>query len=263
MIREIKKRLFGDKTSLDDQFRKMGFTALSEKTENDVYIMGYPKSGTTLMKVIVGYLAYGITKPVDINLMHQLVTEEYNFPYYLRLGERHFFKNHELPKKEYKNVIYCIRDGRDAILSYYHMLKNTGKSDLRISDLYQSDGKTPFGNWNEHVQSWLDNPFDSNIIFIKYEDMLTDKVKEIEGLASFLGIENYDAKLIAELTSFESMRKMENGIGWSRRKKLKKFEKGSFFVRKGKVGEYSAEVDGRVIDEFDTRNFQLLRKLGY
>jgi len=248
--------------ALDAKLGKMGFTKTTVKQDQDVYIIGYPKSGTTLVKVLVGYMAYGITTPVDINLMHQLVTEEYKFKYYQRFGERHYFKNHELPDPKYKNVIYVIRDGRDALLSYYHMRKNMNRQ-INIEEFYKNGGKTPFGTWSEHVSAWQENPYKARIIFVKYEDLLKAKEKEIERLASFLNIEDFNAASLCHLTSFESMRKMEQSFGWAQRKKINGFKKDTFFVRSGKVGEAIESVPESVLQSFNSQNYKLLSYLNY
>jgi hypothetical protein len=59
--------------------------------------------------------------------------------YYKRFYRRHltptFFKTHDLPRPQSRRVIYLVRDGRDAMVSYFHHLtaivNGSGKSTPR------------------------------------------------------------------------------------------------------------------------------------
>ena len=45
------------------------------------------------------------------------------------------FLNRTICPNQYKKVIYIMRDGREALLSYYHMARNMG-TPVSLEDLY-------------------------------------------------------------------------------------------------------------------------------
>uniref|UniRef100_A0A7N9CPG2 Sulfotransferase n=1 Tax=Macaca fascicularis TaxID=9541 RepID=A0A7N9CPG2_MACFA len=45
-----------------------------------------------------------------------------------------------------------------------------------------------YGSWFEHVQEFWEHRMDSNVLFLKYEDMHRDLVTMVEQLARFLGV---------------------------------------------------------------------------
>ncbi|HAT65462.1 MAG TPA: hypothetical protein DCS66_12820, partial [Flavobacteriaceae bacterium] len=161
-----------------NKLKRFGFEEMGNFNSEDVFIIGYPKSGNTLMQFLIAFLVYGVRKDSPLPLINSCVTEFYNNPFYYRYNKRHFFKSHELPAEEYKNVIYIVRDGREAVRSYYYMAKNLGET-ISLENLYKSGGKTFVGTWENHLRQWTENKFNANILFVKFEDLLSSKENEI------------------------------------------------------------------------------------
>jgi len=66
---------------------------ISESSESDVFVVGYPKSGNTWMQHLVASLAYGIRGAGDIGRAVQaLVPDVHHARYYQRFGEVTYFK---------------------------------------------------------------------------------------------------------------------------------------------------------------------------
>ncbi|XP_015427392.1 PREDICTED: sulfotransferase 4A1 [Myotis davidii] len=55
--------------------------------------------------------------------------------------------------------------------------------------------KLGYGSWFEHVQEFWEHRTDSNVLFLKYEDMHRDLVTMVEQLARFLGVSCDKAQL--------------------------------------------------------------------
>ena len=243
-----------------------GFQSIDETNKKDVFIIGYPKSGTTLLQHIIAHLVFGLKKNTSKNLINSVVTEYYKNPYFFRLNERHFFKSHELPNKKIKNVIYIVRDGRDAILSYYYMLKNMNK-DVSLEKLYNSGGDSFVGNWNQHVLAWKKNQFKANILYIKYEELIENKSYHIKQIAQFLNISCSPDEIsqIVEASSLDNMKSMEKSYSWERIKKIQNWKKNTSFVRKGKLKGYLNEdnIKSEWIEEFTKRSYDGLNFFNY
>src|SRR6185437_416936 len=141
-------------------------------------IVGFPKSGNTWMQSIMTSIMHGInTETLDNNVIQNLSPDVYSFKYYYRFINRCFFKTHELPNPTYKNVIYIVRDGRDALVSYYHYNKAQG-THYTIDEMI-SEGKGLFNvKWHVHTEQWVKNPYSANIIFVRYEDLINSPLQE-------------------------------------------------------------------------------------
>ncbi len=233
---------------------RFGFQKFGNFTDEDVFIIGYPKSGNTLMQNLIAHLVFGLKKDTSLSLINTCVTEFYNNSYFFRHDNRHFFKSHELPKPEYKNVIYIIRDGRDAVLSYYNMQKNL-KRDIDINTLYENGGETFVGKWNNHAKAWKENKYNLNIHYVKFESLKKNKKLEIERLCSFLNIERSEKDIedVIEATSIENMKKLEKSYSWQRLKSYKKWKEDANFVGKGMSNGF---LDVKEINENSLKIFE-------
>ena len=107
------------------------------------------------------------------------------------------FKSHEpydlIPKGG--KYIYVVRDPHDACVSFYHFLiKFVGMdpSDIHINDfinkLFLGAGSQSGKIWH-HYLSYYEHIHEQNILFVFYEDLLTNLEVVVEQIAGFMGIE--------------------------------------------------------------------------
>ncbi|NNE14187.1 MAG: hypothetical protein HKN51_04380 [Saprospiraceae bacterium] len=237
-----------------------GIRPISETLAEDIFIVGFPKSGNTLMQHIIAHLVYGINEESSRTMVNLIVPDIYANSHYFRMNDVCYFKSHELPQPQYKKVIYIMRDGREALLSFYHMRKNMGH-DISLEELYSGKLKIFNTTWQEHIQQWESNPFEAEILWLKFEDLKLKKEKELKKICKFLNIERSDdeIKKVVDLTSFHHMKKLEARKDWVKMKNSASFKSG-FFMRKGKVNSYLDEVSKEIIKEFERSNNQVLKR---
>ena len=240
------------------------YLEISDTQNHDVFVVGYPKSGNTLMQHIIAHLIYGINNEISRSLVNLIIPDVHANKVYIRLNTRCFFKSHSLPHPNYKNVIYLIRDGRDALLSYYHMLKNTGKK-IEISSIFNYKVNYNGINWNEHILKWESNPYKANILFLRYEDMITNKISVLNNLCDFLSLKRTpeELHLVEKFTSVEFMKTLEKKNDWKLMKQKNGFIEGGEFVRKGIVGDFKPNVDEHLIKQFEINNSDVLKRYNY
>src|SRR5687768_13824154 len=99
-------------------------TPIKETKAEDVFIVGYPKSGNTWLQNLAGAVVYGVLPEfAPPALMHlELVPDVHQKQFYKRYSTPMFFKSHHLPRPEYRKVVYVLRDGRDVMVSYFQFL---------------------------------------------------------------------------------------------------------------------------------------------
>lgn len=239
------------------------YISVGETLENDIFIVGYPKSGNTWMTHLMCGIMYGTTMEYISNrLVRDLVPDVMAMKYYVRYSESVCFKSHLLPNPKYKKIIYVVRDGRDAIVSYYNMLKNRNVH-VSLDDIVLCKNKEHVPMmWHEHVQEWLKNPYNAAMMVVKYEDLLSDPISELRKICNFV-CRKYDINFLSMLSnncSFESMRQKEESSLWD---KAADWKENAFFIRKGKQGSYKEEMPLYLQDKFVELAGDTLRQLDY
>jgi len=239
-----------------------GLIPITESREEDIFVVGYPKSGNTWFQVLISGVVYGlnITYAPD-TLIQEIVVDVHSKRFYKRIRTPMFFKSHHLPVPEYKRVIYLLRDGRDVMVSYFNYLKILQDDPINFWDLVKN-GKGLFPcKWHEHVQAWLANPFKAEMLVLRYEDLIKNPVDELKKVCEFTGYKRDDSFLmkVAENASFEKMRIREKVFGWDNMS----WPKDKSFVRRGVIGSYRDEMPESILKLFLEEAFDTLNKCGY
>ncbi|XP_042191225.1 sulfotransferase 4A1 [Callorhinchus milii] len=170
----------------------------------DVWIVTYPKSGTSLLQEVVYLVSQG-ADPDEIGVMNieeQLPVLEYPQPgldIIKELTSPRLIKSHlpyrflptDLHNGESK-VIYMARNPKDLVVSYYQFHRSLRTMSYRgtFQDFCRRfmNEKLGYGSWFEHVQEFWEHRMDSNVLFLKYEDMHKDLPGVVQLLAHFLGV---------------------------------------------------------------------------
>ncbi len=225
------------------------FIPISETMDNDIFIAGYPKSGNTWVQNLIAGLLFGIeTSLLTDKLTQEIVPDLHGKKFYLRFNDFNFFKTHNLPQKKMKRVIHLVRDGRDVMASYYAM--NTSlKKNSTLEEMIKYGKDIYPCKWHNHTRDWLNNPFNAEILIIKYENLLLDPENELKKILKFAGLERSDEIInrVIEGNSFNEMQRKERENGWYN----KNWDTSEKFIRKGKKGTYKTEIPEELINYFE------------
>lgn len=206
----------------------------------DIYIVSYPRSGNTWMRVMMAELLYGDSGESIKDLQFYVPDihvatkrkDVIQFPV-------HAVKSH-LPLKvrgpdarevkHYKQVIYIIRDPRDVALSYYRYLNRLGRYDFSFDNFLLDWLKSRIwpGSWHDHVNSWTGDEvvrFGVRLHFVRYEDLLADAASEIKKIAERFSLnpDDRDYGRIVSKASVSRMKQKEQS-GMRERETAKGFE---------------------------------------
>ena len=247
---------------VDRILRELNYQPINEfNPDKDIFVVSYPKSGATWMQCLMTGLLLGMdTRYLSDKLTHEIYPDIHMKSYYKRFYEFNFFKTHNLPKPEYKNVIYIVRDGRDALVSYYNMNKTLG-IDVTLEEMV-IEGKSLFPSpWHIHVRQWINNPYQANILYIKYEDLIYQPEQQLKRIMDFTHISRDEniVKQIIEGCSFQQMKNKEQKWG----SENKNWPKDKSFFRKGKIGTFKQEMPGNLIEIFEKNAGEELKHWGY
>lgn len=195
---------------------------------DDIWIVTYPKSGTTWTQQIVRLMKGGGTcDGTKINYAAPWVEAfntlpDANYDYHVDIecmASPRAFKSHmpyDLmpcgpPEDSPGRYIYVARNPKDVATSLYFQYLGIkyfeNYSWNKIFDMFM-EGNVFFGNYFDHVLSWWAHRDDDNILFMKYEDMKQDLMASIQKIAEFIQCDISQDVLenVAKKTTFESMK---------------------------------------------------------
>lgn len=217
---------------------------LSDNRSDDIFIVTHMKSGTTLLQMVV----YQLMTDGNMNFRHlyevspwvDLVIER-GAPLGKLVPPR-IFKSH-YNYNDFKargKILYGIRNGMDVAVSWYMHEKCYYHPDMDWDTFYEKDFMR--GGWFTHVSEWIENKKGRDVFYVRYEDLVTDMRKTVEGIAAFLNVpvseETYCR--IHERCSFGYMKANEKKFG--EQPKGRVFDQ---FIRKGEsnTGKYQFSAD--------------------
>lgn len=234
---------------------------------DDLFAVGYPRSGTTWL----------------LQILHQLTTEgDMNFTHIYEVCPS---LDGRIPHRDYEDVpsprifrthqprpfvlrgsgkyIYIVRNGKDVAVSQFHFFRTyysfKGTFSEFFDRIFMTKSPRIFGGWFSHVEEWYARRDDPNILFLKYEDLRHDPEGGIRKIIDFCGFEVKPERLpdILERCSFAFMKKHQVKFSPFRPRYPQDQS-----IRKGQVGgwreHFSPEQNTRFEEEFEKR----LSKLG-
>lgn len=248
----------------------------------EVYIVTYPKCGTTWMQhIMYNIYSRGEPPPTVGHFFH-------NMPFLERHGVEAVrgltcppgaIKTHMLYDKDRicpeAKYVYVVRNPFDCCVSFYHHYKMYpiyGFENGTFEDFLQLflEGDVDGGDYFDHLFSWYPHRNDSNVLFLRYEDLKSDTESCVLAVADFLGAEHgkalrsnpdtmakvlravsvegvrnlsrlereYQAQFMAETPVHLLPRWAQLYLDHSGSRATYKPDKGASMVRKGEVGDW-------------------------
>ncbi len=247
-------KIVGFFKKFEHKIRFQKFKLIFGDRDDDIYISTYPKSGTTLTQVIL----YCLTTDgkMDFNHIYDVSPWIRNASFLrekpVDIPSPRIIKTHDEYKdfsKDFKGkIIYVYREGMDVAVSQYNQQKNYNNPDLEFDSFLKVFLKSK--KWFNHLKLWMENKNQFSILYVKYEDLLNDKKKEIDRIIKFCGIKCSEMaiKRALKYSSFEYMKKHENKFGDQPPESKRVFNE---FIRKGKSGEGKHKFSDAQKKEFD------------
>lgn len=245
----------------DEPFR----SAINYKPrKDDLFIVTYPKCGTTWMhNIVLLILRHGkpSTDPLDLFLGCPFLemTGAEAVDYMKRPGAmKTHLPYHAMPKSDDAKYIFVCRNPKDCVVSlYYHMkgMPGSGYTELTFDEFFDLfvTGEVPYGDYFDHVKVWYEHRNDPNVHVVTYENLKKDIRGEVLKIAKFIS-EEYERVLLNDpkvlddviyYSSFDYMKKNTNDA-------MEKFMKG----------EIEPSFEGRPLPESLLKTIKALQSLG-
>jgi len=229
-----------------------------------VFVLGFPKSGTTwACQLVADYM--------------QLPFPRYSI---MPVGCRAVVHGHELAAAKYPEGVYIVRDGRDAMASLYFAklsevpegnrptltrvqrrlfpgLVNKQDHAKNFPPFLDQQLRHPFGTsaiWADHVRSYYAEKR-PHMVIMRYEDLLTDGANTLATALGTLTDAEPDferARATIEKYSFAMQSGRKSGQ-----------EDRSQFLRKGQSRDWENHFSRATAQHFDDRSGDMLIQAGY
>jgi hypothetical protein len=234
-----------------------------EIRKSDVFVVSYPKSGNTWMRfLLINYIYNKDRNRIEysdlesyIPSIHRSSVEEIN-----AFKEPRIIKSH-LINEEYPKVIYIVRDGRDALVSYYHYLVELRGYDWNFAEFMKSHHVSGKNSWEYHLRQALDfkEKFQDNIFFVKYEELKSNTHISFRKVLQFLKLYVDDSQLDFAIasSSFKNLQNMQQESG------VNIEDKEINFFRKGSSGQWQDYFDKKMNSEFLSTSKDLFDRFNY
>ncbi|CAN8023396.1 unnamed protein product [Ixodes persulcatus] len=203
-------------------------SALKYKPEpEDVFIVSYPKCGTTWMQYLVYNIFSGGVPPQNMGefLSRSIFLEMTGSPAVKKMCRPGSIKTHfsfdKHPYSTRAKYLYIARNPYDCCVSFYHHTKSFPAYFFETGTFNEFfhmflEGKVDSGDYFDNLLSWYDHRSDANVLFLTYEGLKKDTESWVLKMADFLGKE-YGSKLrcdthalktIIQMSSMETMKKI-------------------------------------------------------
>ncbi|XP_067140805.1 sulfotransferase 1B1-like [Centruroides vittatus] len=181
-------------------------------TPGDLFIVTYPKCGTTWMhQIVLLILRKGrvFLDPYDFILSCPFI--ETVGREYIETAKPKVMKTHfpfcVTPFSVQAKYIYVARNPKDCCVSFYHFIKFiTSDNELSFDDFFDRfiDGEVGVGDYFEHLYEWHKHRNDKNVYFVTYEKLRKNITEEIFKIAKFMG-EEYEKSIVEDPKIMENI----------------------------------------------------------
>jgi hypothetical protein len=245
---------------LDERARAIG---LRRVYADDTFLVSYPRSGNSWVRFLLGHLlAPG--EALTFQTIHAVVPDIHRHRAAIdRMARPRYVKSHVPAYASYPRMVYVYRDGRDAMVSFFHYETGRGRFQGSFGDFLRSRRPRLFGRWtwDAHVSAALGHAevHPGRTCLVRFEDLLQDPARELRRLAGFCGLAAGDGAIASaiERSSFGRLRSVEREEGNA-------LDRGAVtFIRSGVAGEWRAYFSVEDRRYFHELAGPTLRRLGY
>lgn len=240
---------------------------------DDTFVVSYPRSGNTWTRFLIANLLHSDQNVSFSNIEKLIPDTSSQSNRALKATPRpRIIKTHQYFDHRYGKIIYIVRDPRDVALSYYDFQRKY----MQIEDGYPLERyvddfvtgrliSADWGTWSENVASWIFTRGKRNeFLLLRYEDMMSDTLRELARIATFMGIDPHPERLqkAIERSSADRMRELEKRESdkWVATKNRRK---DIPFVRVAKSGGWRTSLPDSCVRQIEAAWGDLMTTLGY
>jgi estrone sulfotransferase len=171
----------------------MGRWHFDDLSVEDTYFISFPRSGNTWLRCMLTAVRHGTVTPA---LVTDTVPDIHRSDPAARPGTGPIWVKSHLPPSRQPfpaRVVYLVRHGLDAMVSYHLYLQRRHRvdSDVSFDDWIARNDVWPCP-WPYHVDGWLDaleQVASDRTLIVRYEDLVSRPVDHLAVVCRFLGLD--------------------------------------------------------------------------
>ena len=178
-----------------------------DPTFDKIWLASFPRSGNTLLRILLKEKfgtstcsIYEGEKFDHVPGLNELIGHVKELDQ--KTEHRLLIKTHESHGDD-GPALYIVRDGRAALISYFHYLNDVALYPAKLEDVIT--GSVWPGSWSDHYRGWLPLSRPRTLV-IRYEDLVATPEAVLADVAEFTGLPLRDrgrlSKSFAELHAF-------------------------------------------------------------
>lgn len=259
----MRRRLF-------ETYRHVKYVTLKRSRLNvrptDCFVASWPRSGNTWLRYLLFHALYPETN-WDLPALNSSMPSVAH----PRLGRLlpdlehqsfRMFKSHETYARYFLagRVAYLVRDGRDAISSFFHYRTKLNQRRYTFHEYLDRSlsGKFHYGSWHEHVRGWLEQVDHPSLLIVRYEDLLGDPAQQLKRVLHHFGTTLSDDRIHCAVER-SSVENVNQGFQRYAAEKHREFSGG----RGGGSGRYQDVFDDQAEQLFNAHAGEVMQRLGY
>ena len=232
----------------------------------DCFVTSFPRAGNTWMRYMLLYALFP-DEQWDLPRIEQRmpIIDRHDIRRAIgAMGDAPFrlFKSHEPFQPHYLagRTAYIVRDGRDAIVSYYHYRQHMNHLEMELSQYIDQSlrGRFRYGAWQDHVAGWLAHAEHPSILIVRYEDMVENPARELKRVLEHFG-QNVSDEQIDRAVERSSVENVNKGFAKWAKQQSRQFS-GGLGGGSGKGKQLLSAADQQLFVQYAG---EMLRKLGY
>lgn len=235
---------------------------LREVHPDDVFVVSYPKSGNTWVRFLIASMLHPHAE-VSFRNIERFVPDLHKSRRAIdAMPPPRIVKSHAPCFDAYPRLVYVLRDGRDAMVSYRHYVLGKGSFAGSLAEFVKSREARRYGTWSGHVLGALEfaRRHPERVLFVRYEDLHADPLDQARRIAAFCRL-YADAETVEGAVAacrFARLREIERRHGGEHGE-----DDEARFFRSGVVGGWREPSVAEELAAFVAESREALLRLGY
>jgi hypothetical protein len=259
MRRVLRKALGKGSLKRSEAARRIG---LREVHAEDTFIVSFPKSGNTWVRFLIACMQHP-EEEISFRNIERFVPDIHKSRTSIQsMPPPRLVKCHTPCFDAFSRFVYVVRDGRDAMISFYHYALGAGSFTGSLGEFLGSEEATRYGTWSDHVTGALEaverDP--ERALLVRYEDLLSSAVAQAHRIAVFcrLSIAPQAVEGAVADCQFSRLQEIERRYGGE-------LDEGADFrfFRRGVSGQWRNAAIERELAPFLEEARDALARLGY